>query len=57
MSNDFKKMLLKLSKKELEKFLEIREKIKNGDLNDLDFKKLEGVDDNYRVRFGNYRII
>lgn len=51
------KFLNKLSKKEYITVKDILEKIKKGELADLDVKKLKGQDVVYRVRKGDLRII
>ncbi|MEK7504765.1 MAG: hypothetical protein AAB589_00550 [Patescibacteria group bacterium] len=51
------KSLTKLSGKERGWAKELLEKIKSGDLENLDLKKLKGRDDVFRVRKGQIRII
>lgn len=51
------KELLKLNKKERGWVKTILEKIENGNFAGLDYKRLKGVHDIYRVRKGNVRII
>ncbi|PID84297.1 hypothetical protein CSB09_01605 [Candidatus Gracilibacteria bacterium] len=51
------KFLKKLSAKEIQILLYLLEKIKAGDTNDLDTKKLRGRENLYRVRKGKIRII
>jgi len=51
------KALKKLSQKQKQKFKRILVQIKNGELNNLDVKKLKARDDIFRVRKGDMRII
>lgn len=43
--------------KDRQKMIEILKKIRARDFSGLDFKKLAGRDDIYRVRHGDFRII
>lgn len=51
------KLLKKLSSKERERLQEMLTLLISGDTSSLDIKKLKGVDDIYRVRNGDTRII
>jgi mRNA interferase RelE/StbE len=51
------KSLLKITPKQRVKILETLKKIKSGELENLDLKKLRGTKDIFRIRVGNYRII
>lgn len=51
------KVLGRLSPREHKLLTEIIKHILNNDLAGLDLKKLQGRDDVYRVRKGNFRII
>lgn len=52
-----RKVFLKFSADEREQAYLIMEKIKAGDLSNLDIKKLSGSSDFFRVRKGRIRII
>lgn len=51
------KLLKKLSPKERERIEETLALLLSGDTTSLDIKKLKGVDDVYRVRIGDVRVI
>ncbi|MDQ1299538.1 MAG: hypothetical protein QG636_206 [Patescibacteria group bacterium] len=51
------KLLKKLSAKEQERLEEILAVLMSEDSSSLDIKKLKGVDDVYRVRTGDLRVI
>ena len=51
------KFLNKLSQKELTVIKDVLEKIKKGEMANLDMKKLKGADNFFRVRKGDIRII
>ena len=51
------KLLKKLSAKERERLGEVLTLLISGDASSLDIKKLKGVDDVYRVRTGEVRVI
>lgn len=51
------KFLNKLNQKERGVVKDILEKIKKGEIEDLDMKKLKGLDNCFRVRKGEIRII
>jgi mRNA-degrading endonuclease RelE of RelBE toxin-antitoxin system len=51
------KLLKKLSEKEREHVSSILSALLSGKTSDLDVKKLQGVEDIYRVRVGSLRII
>ena len=51
------KFLNKLSQKELTVVKDVLEKIKKGEMANLDMKKLKGADNFFRVRKGDIRII
>lgn len=51
------KYLLKLDLKESKKIFNILDKIKRGNIRDLDIKKLKGQKYIFRVRIGEHRII
>lgn len=51
------KFLNKLSQKERSVVKDILEKIKKGDIANLDVKKLKGADSRFRIRKGEIRII
>ena len=51
------KALKKLSAKEREVVEEILKRIKSNDVQNLELKKLRGVDDIFRIRKGDIRII
>ncbi len=51
------KLLKKLSAKEQERLEEILAVLMSEDTSSLDIKKLKGVDDVYRVRTGDLRVI
>lgn len=51
------KALGKLTSKERERIKEILIKLKNGQLNNIDLKKLKGREDIFRIRKGKLRII
>ena len=50
------KFLARLDAKLRQKVLDIAERIKRGDINGLDVRKLKGSSDIYRVRVGRVRI-
>ena len=51
------KFLNKLSQKERNVIKEVLEKVKFGDIANLDIKKLKGLDNCFRIRKGEIRII
>lgn len=51
------KFLNKLNQKEHGVIKDILEKIKKGEIEDLDMKKLKGLDNCFRIRKGEIRII
>ena len=51
------KLLRRLTQKERLQIEKIVSMLVSGDVSTLDIKKLKGVDDIYRVRIGNLRII
>ncbi len=51
------KLLKKLSSKERERLEEVLALLISGDTSSLDIKKLKGVNDVYRARTGDLRII
>ncbi|MCK6462673.1 MAG: hypothetical protein L6Q29_02530 [Candidatus Pacebacteria bacterium] len=51
------KFLNRLSKKEYSTIKDVLEKIKKGEMADLDIKKLKGNDGIYRIRKGDLRVI
>jgi len=51
------KALKKLTPKERKLIKDILEKVKSGNLDSLDIKKLVGKDDIFRVRKGDLRVI
>ena len=51
------KALAKMSDKDRQKMIETLKKIRDCDFSGLDFKKLTGREDVYRVRRGDFRII
>ncbi|HEX2792778.1 MAG TPA: type II toxin-antitoxin system RelE/ParE family toxin [Candidatus Paceibacterota bacterium] len=51
------KLLKKLTPKERERFEETLALLLSADASSLDIKKLKGVEDIYRVRVGNLRVI
>lgn len=51
------KLLKKLTKKERQHLQAALDKLLSGDTVSLDIKKLKGVENIYRVRIGNLRII
>ena len=51
------KFLNKLSQKELTVVKDVLEKIKKGEMENFDMKKLKGADNFFRVRKGDIRII
>ncbi len=51
------KALKKLSAQEKKRLKTILEKIKSGNFTNLDFKKLKGKDNIFRVRTGKIRVI
>ena len=51
------KFLNKLSQKELTVVKDVLEKIKKGEMANLDMKKMKGADNFFRVRKGDIRII
>ncbi|MFW6283402.1 MAG: type II toxin-antitoxin system RelE/ParE family toxin [Minisyncoccales bacterium] len=55
--NRIKKFLLKLSKKEREKYYSIFRDIYNLDLEKYDIKKLKNKENHFRLRSGKIRII
>lgn len=57
MVDKIKKILTQFSAKEKEWVKNLLLQIKNNKLDNLDFKKLKGRDDIYRVRKGKIRII
>ncbi len=57
MVDKVEKLLRKLVSKQRDRVLEVIDRIIVGDLLGLDVKKLQDVDDKYRVRIGDFRII
>lgn len=57
MTDRIEKILAKLSERERKKIASILAQMINGQLSDLDMKKLRGSDDIYRIRKGDLRII
>jgi mRNA-degrading endonuclease RelE of RelBE toxin-antitoxin system len=57
MTDRITKALNKLSPKEQKSLAELLQKIKKGQLESLDVKKLKGRTDLYRVRKGDLRVI
>ncbi|QQS70056.1 hypothetical protein IPP75_02885 [Candidatus Saccharibacteria bacterium] len=57
MTDDIKKFLRKLTKKQLEYVLPYMDKIERNDLAGLDCKPLRGHRGFFRVRAGSYRIV
>lgn len=57
MSDKVSKFLKKVTAKEKEILLALLFRIKNGDLESMDVKKLKGMDYFFRVRKGDFRII
>ncbi len=57
MSDRVSKFLKKVTAKEREILLELLFRIKNGDIESMDVKKLKGMDYFFRVRKGDFRII
>ncbi len=57
MADKIRKALDRLSPKERKAIDDLLVKIKNGQFDGLDWKKLKGRDDIYRVRKGEMRII
>ena len=55
--NKIQKFLLSLSKKERQQIDSILEKIESGKLDSLNYKKLTGFDNLYRVKKGSFRVI
>ncbi|MDP2641930.1 MAG: hypothetical protein Q8P21_01400 [bacterium] len=55
--NNVRKFIDKLNKKDKVRILEVIEQIKRGELAHLNLKKLEGKDNVYRVRKGDFRFI
>ncbi len=51
------KFIRKLSKRERQQILSIVERVQEGNINGLDVKKLQGRDQEFRIRKGNIRII
>ncbi len=51
------KLLKKLTKQERKSLQTVLTKLLSGDTASLDIKKLKGVEDIYRARIGNIRII
>lgn len=51
------KFLNKLSQKERSAVKDVLEKIKNGEIENIDIKKLKGADSCFRARKGGIRII
>ena len=51
------KFLNKLSQKELTVVKDVLEKIKKGEMENFDMKKLKGADNFFRIRKGDIRII
>lgn len=51
------KFLNKLSQKERSAVKDVLEKIKNGEIENIDIKKLKGADNCFRARKGEIRII
>ncbi len=51
------KALFKMTLKERKQVLQILELIKLNEVANLDIKKLQGIEDTYRVRKGSFRII
>ncbi len=51
------KLLRSLSSKERERLEEILKLLLSGDVSSLDIKKLKGVENVYRVRTGEFRMI
>jgi mRNA interferase RelE/StbE len=52
-----KKFLNSLTEKDKKRLAEAVSQIERGDTQDLDIKKLKGVENQYRVRVGKFRII
>lgn len=57
MSSELEKFLAKVTKKEKRILAEIIEKILANKLENIDVKKLQGQQDFFRVRKGDFRII
>lgn len=57
MVDKIKKALNKLSAEQRKEINDLLARIKNGQLENLDLKKLKGWDDIYRVRKGQTRVI
>ncbi|MFZ2682285.1 MAG: type II toxin-antitoxin system RelE/ParE family toxin [Patescibacteria group bacterium] len=57
MVDRIRKILRQLLPKDLKRLQEVVQKVHDNDVIGLDVKKLEGRDDVYRVRKGDFRII
>ncbi|MEI6191224.1 MAG: hypothetical protein WCP24_02555 [bacterium] len=55
--NKIEKILAKVDSKERDSILELMYKIKSGNLQGLNIKKLEGESECFRLKKGNFRII
>jgi mRNA-degrading endonuclease RelE of RelBE toxin-antitoxin system len=55
--NKIEKILAKVDSKERDSILELMYKIKSGNLQGLNIKKLEGKSECFRLKKGNFRII
>lgn len=57
MTKSYLKYIFRQTPKLQKRFFEALEKIENGDLENLDLKKISGSEDSFRCRIGKFRII